>query len=102
MTEVEQVEEAVFKQAYIPKTLGELPEKKILKDSASGLNNTYYATVTGLNPTPPHPTPHTPYPTPNTPHPTPHTRNAQAHCPKDRAQGVPLSGILNPLLNPLS
>ena len=47
MTAEQQVEAAVFQKAFIPKTLGEVDEKNFIKDSASGVENTYYGTVTG-------------------------------------------------------
>jgi hypothetical protein len=48
------VEAAVFQKAFIPKTLGEVEEKCFVKDHAQGLENTYYATVTGRCSSPTH------------------------------------------------
>ena len=49
----------MFQKAYIPKTLGEMEEKCFVKDHAQGLQNTYYATVTGRCSSPAHKHTHT-------------------------------------------
>merc|ERR1719183_3280787 len=45
----QEVEAAVFQKAFIPKNLSELDEKSMIKDSAAGVANTYYGTVTGMS-----------------------------------------------------